>query len=63
MDYRITISSMFSIRFQRSIVITGHARLRMVERNVSDAMLLEVIDLGETRYRDETHLWAFKDFP
>jgi hypothetical protein len=54
---------MFSIRFQRPIVVTGHARLRMVERNVSDAMLLEVIDLGETRYRDETHLSAFKDFP
>ena len=52
MDYRITISSMSSIRVQRSIVITGHARLRMVERNVTDAMLLEVIDLGETRYRD-----------
>jgi len=35
----------------------------MIERNVSDQMLLEVIDLGETRYRDETHLWAFKEFP
>ncbi len=44
-------------------MITGHARLRMVERKVSDEMLLEVIDLGETRYRDETHLWAFKEFP
>ena len=54
---------MFSIRFLRPIVITGHARLRMVERKVSDEMLLEVIDLGETRYRDETHLWAFKEFP
>lgn len=54
---------MFSIRFQRPIVITGHARLRMVERKVSDEMLVEVIDFGETRYRDETHLWAFKEFP
>lgn len=44
-------------------MITGHALLRMIERNVSDQMLLEVIDLGETRYRDETHLWAFKEFP
>jgi hypothetical protein len=26
-------------------------------------MLLEVIDSGETRYRDATHLWAFKEFP
>jgi hypothetical protein len=26
-------------------------------------MLLEVIDLGETRYRDSSHLWAFREFP
>ena len=26
-------------------------------------MLLEVIDHGETRYRDANHLWAFKAFP
>ena len=54
---------MFSIRFQRSVVITRHARMRMTEREVSDAMLLKVIDLGETRYRDSTHLWAFMEFP
>ena len=54
---------MFSIRFQRIVVVTRHARERMAERSVSDAMLLDVIDLGETRYRDSTHLWAFKEFP
>ncbi|MFZ5503393.1 MAG: DUF4258 domain-containing protein [Pseudomonadota bacterium] len=26
-------------------------------------MLLEVIDSGDTRYKDATHLWAFKAFP
>ena len=26
-------------------------------------MLVEVIDSGETRYRDAMHLWAFKEFP
>jgi len=25
--------------------------------------LIAVIDEGETRYADATHLWAFKDFP
>ncbi len=54
---------MFSIRFQRTVVVTRHARERMVEREVTDAMLLSVIDLGETRYRDSTHLWAYKEFP
>lgn len=54
---------MFSSRFQRPIVISSHARIRMVERDISEAMLLEVIDSGDTRYKDATHLWAFKEFP
>jgi len=54
---------MFSLRFQRSVIITRHARSRMTERNISAAMLLEVIDRGETRYRDSTHLWAYMEFP
>jgi len=54
---------MFSNRFQLPIVISSHARMRMVERDISEAMLLEVIDSGDTRYKDATHLWAFKEFP
>lgn len=57
------MNAMFSIRFQRPVIVTRHARIRMIERDISDAMLLEVIDRGETRYRDSSHLWAFKDFP
>jgi hypothetical protein len=55
--------SMFSSRFQRKVVLTRHARERMAERDITEVMLMEVIDLGETRYRDSTHLWAYKDFP
>ncbi|CAG1001848.1 hypothetical protein ANAEL_03023 [Anaerolineales bacterium] len=54
---------MFSTRFQRAVLITIHAKIRMVERDINEAMLLEVIDSGEARYKDETHLWAFKEFP
>jgi hypothetical protein len=54
---------MFSSRFQRPIVISTHAKIRMIERTISEAMLLEVIDSGDTRYKDTTHLWAFKEFP
>lgn len=54
---------MFSTRFQRHVVISGHAKIRMTERDISEAMLLEVIDSGETRYKDSSHLWAFKEFP
>jgi hypothetical protein len=35
----------------------------MAERNISESMLLEVIDFGDTRYRDASHLWAYKEFP
>ena len=54
---------MFSSRFQLAVVISSHARIRMAERDISEAMLLEVIDSGDTRYRDANHLWAFKEFP
>jgi hypothetical protein len=54
---------MFSIRFHRPVIISSHAKIRMVERDFSEAMLLEVIDSGDTRYKDETHLWVFKEFP
>jgi predicted oxidoreductase (fatty acid repression mutant protein) len=54
---------MFSSRFQRKVVLTRHARDRMAERNITEMMLMEVIDSGETRYRDSTHLWAYKEFP
>jgi hypothetical protein len=58
-----TVSTMFSTRFQRPVLISSHAKIRMVERNISEAMLLEVIDSGDARYKDATHLWAFKEFP
>jgi hypothetical protein len=35
----------------------------MAERLISNELLVDVIDNGETRYRDATHLWAFKEFP
>lgn len=54
---------MFSVRFQLPIILFNHAKIRMIERDISAAMLLEVIDFGGTRYKDATHLWAFKDFP
>jgi len=32
----------------------------MDERNITEAELLAVIGTGETRYKDSSHLWAFK---
>ena len=49
---------MYSPRFGRPIIVTRHAAQRMAERDVSDALLLRLIDEGNTRYRDATHLWT-----
>ncbi|MEW6444624.1 MAG: DUF4258 domain-containing protein [Pseudomonadota bacterium] len=47
---------MLSQRFGRIIVITLHARQRMRERDLSDSLLLELIETGEVRHKDERSL-------
>ena len=51
-----------STRFS-GIIITLHAMVRMAERDISEALLWEIMDTGEIRYRDVSHLWVFKAFP
>lgn len=51
---------MYSTRYQRPIILTRHALQRMAERSISEAELLAVIDTGDTRFKDSTHLWAYK---
>lgn len=53
---------MFSQRFNLPILITRHARQRMVERGMDDALLLDLIETGNARHKDETHLWLFKHY-
>jgi len=53
---------MFSQRFQREIRITRHAALRMIDRSIDEATLLELVDSGELRFKDAQRLWIFKDF-
>jgi Domain of unknown function (DUF4258) len=53
---------MHSQRFQRPIHVTRHARLRMEERSIDDARLLDLIDFGETRYKDPERLWIYKNY-
>ena len=53
---------MFSARFQKSIIVTDHARNRMIDRGISDAELLDMIDTGDVRYRDQTRVWIAKRF-
>jgi hypothetical protein len=52
----------YSARFNLPVVITLHAEKRMLERSISREMLIDIIDTGTTKYRDETHLWVYKHY-
>ena len=54
---------MNSTRFQRPVIVTYHARQRMAERSISEEILLEVIDTGDTRYADDTPPLGFQGIP
>jgi hypothetical protein len=34
----------------------------MEERRIDDARLLDLIDFGETRYKDAARLWIYKSY-
>lgn len=53
---------MHSQRFERWVTVTRHARERMKQRGISEDELVELIELGELRYKDEVRLWAAKPF-
>ncbi len=54
--------AMFSQRFGRQIIATAHARQRMSERNIADERLVDLIESGEIRHKDETRLWITKSY-
>jgi hypothetical protein len=54
---------MYSQRFGREIVLTEHARKRMAERDISPDTLMELVETGEVRHKDEARLWIAKSFP
>ncbi len=51
---------MYSQRFNRSVTVTEHAAGRMTERGVDEAILLDLIETGDVRYKDEIRLWIAK---
>ncbi|MDP8568932.1 DUF4258 domain-containing protein [Methylophilus aquaticus] len=53
---------MHSKRFSCSVRITHHARERMSERNISESLILDLIETGEIRKKDEVRLWIFKSY-
>lgn len=53
---------MFSTRFNRPIQLTQHAQTRMLERDISEALILDLIDTGEVRNKDAVRLWISKAY-
>ena len=53
---------MHSTRFDLTVVLTEHAKLRMVERNMDDALVLEIIDTGIVKDAGNTHYCSYKHF-
>ena len=51
---------MDSLRFGLPIQITRHAKDRMAERGISNDLLLDLIETGTAKHKDEKRLWLFK---
>lgn len=51
---------MFSTRFRLPVVITEHAHLRMIERNIDIALVLEIIETGILKDAGHSHYWLYK---
>ena len=54
------MADFFSQRFGKNVWITKHARESMQKRGIDDAMLEMVIEQGEIKRQNQTHLWVFK---
>lgn len=53
---------MFSARFGLEVFITRHARQRMAQRSIDEALLLDLVETGTARYKDNSHLWLYKRY-
>jgi len=54
---------MYSDRFKLEVRLTQHARARMIERGVDEELLLDLVETGTAKYKDEHRLWVFKHYP
>jgi hypothetical protein len=54
---------MFSQRFQRPVAVTAHARERMAARQISEALLLDILETGIDRDAGKGHHWIYKQCP
>ena len=53
---------MHSQPFDLPVVLTEHARLRVAERSIDSALVLEIIDTGIFKNAGSGHCWLYKHF-
>jgi hypothetical protein len=53
---------MFSKRFLLEVRLSHHAKMRMVERRITDEVIMDLLETGMTRYKDEKRLWIYKAY-
>ena len=51
---------MHSERFHQPVVLTEHAKSRMQERGVGEAIIVEIIDTGTLKNAGSGHYWRYK---
>lgn len=54
--------TMYSHRFNSEIHITRHASERMATRNINDGELIELIEEGTVKHKDDVRVWVAKHF-
>ena len=54
---------MFSQRFQLEVVLTVHARERMMAREMTDALIFDIIETGVDKDTGGGHHWLYKHYP
>jgi len=55
--------TLWSQRFSKVIQLTRHAKARMRERNITEELLLDLIEYGDIQFKDDRHGWFFKTYP
>ena len=53
---------MFSKRFLLEVRLSHHAKLRMIERNISEVTIIDLVETGTAKNKDAEHLWIYKAY-
>ena len=53
---------MYSKRFLLEVRLSHHAKLRMIERNISEVTIIDLVETGTAKIIDPEHLWIYKAY-